>query len=292
MSKIKASIDIGSNSVLLLVKDGSSILENKATVTALGKGIDLTKRFNSESMDNTFLALSEYKKLINKYNVDNNNIVVTATEASRVVENAKDFFKKIKNELGLEVKIISGEQEAYFSTKGVLSSGYENEVVTILDIGGASTELIKARVKPFEVLEFVSIPIGAVRVSDNESKLEYIAETISKYNLEKYKGEVLIATAGTMTSLAGISFKFKKYDDEKVHNSILDIKVLENIEDEIYNKTSEQIEEMYPFLGKRSTTIYSGLLLAKEILKEMNFLECIVSSRGLRYGTIEADDII
>jgi exopolyphosphatase/guanosine-5'-triphosphate,3'-diphosphate pyrophosphatase len=286
---IKASIDIGSNSVLLLVKDGDKILENKANVTALGKNIDKTGLFAQESMDETYKVLESYKNLILEHKIEPQNVVVTATEASRVVKNAKEFFAKILNELGLEIIIISGEQEAYYSTMGVLSSGYSNEIVSIMDIGGASTELVKVQLNPFKILNFVSMPIGAVRINDSRDKEEYIESILKDYDLNDYRGELMISTAGTMTSLAAMMLNLSEYNDSKVHDSKFSLESLNELKNKIASLTESDLDHQYPFLEKRRFTIMSGLLLAESILQKMSFDNFFVSSRGLRYGTIDME---
>src|SRR5690554_402477 len=117
MSELRASIDIGSNSCLLLVGevlDGKviKILESHSYVTGLGRELDINKSFLKTSMDETFEALREYSQIVEKHNLDPKNIVATATEASRVAQNAPDFFKKIKLETGIDVQIINAEGEA------------------------------------------------------------------------------------------------------------------------------------------------------------------------------------
>ena len=97
---LKASIDIGSNSVLLLISeyvDGSfQDIESKSRVTSLGRNLDETGKFQDKSMDATFDALKEFKKIIGKYDIKPEETIMTATEASRVASNAADFFKKLR----------------------------------------------------------------------------------------------------------------------------------------------------------------------------------------------------
>lgn len=283
---LKASIDIGSNSVLLLVMNGDLIVENEARITGLGRGIDSSKKFSIESMSETFDVLKSYQSIIIKHQLKPEQVVVTATEASRVVENAEGFFSDIKTKLGLNVQIISGDQEAYYSAKGVLSSDYDYSEVTIMDIGGASTELVKVKINPFEIIDSISMPIGAVRVTESYKQLDFIGETIKKYDLSRFRSDMLITTAGTMASLAAMMSNLKIYEDDKVHNSIFSLTQLTEFERDLNNYTISKIEEQYPMLGKRSRTIQAGCLLAKEVIEELGFKDYITSTRGLRFGVI------
>jgi exopolyphosphatase/guanosine-5'-triphosphate,3'-diphosphate pyrophosphatase len=269
--------------------DGKTVLANMANVTALGRGLDKSGEFSPESMEDTYKVLKSYSKIIEEHEIAKNSVIVTATEASRVAKNAKSFFERIEKEIGLRVTIISGEQEAFFSTKGVLSSGYDFDMVTIMDIGGASTELIKARVKPFEIVSSVSIPIGAVRVNDSDDMEKYINDILKEYDLKPFVTRHMIATAGTMTSLAAMMLGQVEYDDEKVHDSEFTMNSFENFGQVMNSLSVDHIGKKYPFLGKRSVTIKAGYLIARDIMKIMDFSHFMVSSRGLRYGTIDME---
>jgi exopolyphosphatase/guanosine-5'-triphosphate,3'-diphosphate pyrophosphatase len=124
----RASIDIGSNSVLLLAVELDSKgmitkeLLNESFITSLGKDLDATKKFHPDSMKATYEALCEYKKMLNKINYLIENVIVTATEASRVSTNSREFFKRIKDEIGFNIQIISSDGEAYYTALGVVSS--------------------------------------------------------------------------------------------------------------------------------------------------------------------------
>lgn len=140
MQDIRASIDIGSNSVLLLIgemKNGKLLVHSKRSeVTALGRELDKNKSFHPESMRDTFEALKSYAEDCDKFGISRSSIIVTATEAARVAHNAPDFFSEIQKDLGIKVNIITSQAEAYFSAKGILfDTKFESEVITIMDIG-------------------------------------------------------------------------------------------------------------------------------------------------------------
>src|SRR5690606_7305767 len=168
ISGVRASIDIGSNSILLLIAEVSNgvfkEIEKDAEVTALGKELDKNKEFIQESMDASLSVLKSYAERCDKHGLNRGDIVATATEAARTAKNSRSFFNRVEQELGIKVKIITPEAEAYFSSKGILfDTDFESEVITIMDIGGASTELITVNTKNFQILSSISMPIGAVR---------------------------------------------------------------------------------------------------------------------------------
>src|SRR5687768_13609154 len=98
----KSIIDIGSNSLLLLVGDkkGSQFIidENELRITGLGKNLDQTRAFSAESMERTFEVLAEYRSLIEKHHLSPKDTIIVATEAARVSLNADEFFTRVKRE--------------------------------------------------------------------------------------------------------------------------------------------------------------------------------------------------
>ena len=302
----KAIIDIGSNSTLLLIaelnEDNDIVeFENESEVTALGKNLDKTGVFCEESMNLLRSVLKKYKSLIDKYGVSNENIWVSATEASRVAKNAQKFYQEIQSNLGLKVNIISGEGEAYYTAFGV-AKGFKNKSdmaqgTVIMDVGGASTEFIKvSNVDGFSIKNSISLPFGSVRGTDwlkahgEEFFFEKIEECLSD-DLSIYSSKEIVAVAGTMTSLGAMLKKSETFDANTVHNSECTLKDLERLKKTISTLSSDEILSEYPFLGKRAETIYGGLKVIIIIGRFLNVEKFIISTYGLRYGVFLAGGI-
>ena len=296
MSKIQASIDIGSNSILLLVgefKDGVfERYESESRVTSLGLNLDQTKNFDEQSMADSYDALSEYKEIVKKYNIDPKQIITTATEASRVAQNARDFYSKVSSELGINVQIITSEAEAYYSAKGILfDCDFNEEKVFILDIGGASSEIIEVNTKTKEIINSFSMPFGAVRAT-NWTQKETVDEEFEKVfsgfsdELANSKTDNLYCVAGTMTSVANISLGTPSFDEVKVHGFKMTSLDVVSIYERLKLLSDEEILKQYPFLAKRSKTIVGGLRVATTIFKWLRVKNIEISTYGLRYGTI------
>lgn len=295
----KASIDIGSNTVLLLIADVNDNkiyeLENESRVTALGRGIDKTKEFSVQSMEDTISALSEYRGMINIHNVSNENITVTATEASRVVNNAKVFFEQIKKELLFDIQLITPEGEAYYTSLGAQYNLPEKVTdCLILDIGGASTEVIDIEINPFSIKNFISIPFGSVRATDwqKDGILDQeIGKCFSSFMMDIYTGKKMIGVAGTVTSLAMMLTEEQIFDALRINNSIIKKTELVKLIEEIKNMTHLSLQKRFPFLGKRVSTIQGGAYVLLRLLNKFKIDDLIVSTYGLRYGTILSDSI-
>jgi exopolyphosphatase/guanosine-5'-triphosphate,3'-diphosphate pyrophosphatase len=299
--ELRASIDIGSNSVLLLIADVTNnklqeILK-KSYITSLGKDLDKTKVFHSESMIATFEAIKEYAEECDKHNIPRENIIATATEASRVAQNAPDFFTKIKNELGVSVLAITSQAEAYFSTKGILfNSNFDSDVITIMDIGGASTELIKVNTMNFNILETISMPIGAVRASqwlEDGLFVQNLQKTFLDFrnDIDKFQSKNLYCVAGTVTSLGNIHLQNKEFVEDDVHGLVIKAEDIDNLFKKYSEHQPEQFLDLFPFLQKRSNSIRGGLHLVYHIIHRLLVKEVTISTYGLRYGTILEGEI-
>lgn len=296
MKNIRASIDIGSNSILLLIGSFENGIFNKiiseSRVTALGFKLDENKMFHNDSMKKSFEVLKEYSQIAKENGISPSEIITTATEASRVAKNSKDFFSKVKNETQIEVKIITSDAEAYYSAKGILfDQRFQENEAFILDIGGASSEVIKVETSTKKVLDSFSFPMGAVRATNwiesgiLDIKLKEIFKNFS-FEIEKFQTERLYCVAGTMTSVANMFLNTQSFEEEKIHGFGLKFSDLENILDRIKTMKSDEILKDYPFLRERSKTIRGGLEVALNILKSLHTSKIEISTYGLRYGTI------
>ena len=302
MKDLRASIDIGSNSILLLIGefDGSSFKEikNESNVTTLGRDLDKTGLFHKESMSISFDVLLEYSDIAKECGIDPQNIITTATEASRVAKNAPEFFKEVLVKTGINVQIITSAGEAYYSTKGIMfNSEFNEDQICVMDIGGASTEIIKLSPKSNKIIKDFSMPMGAVRITNwlEEGSFEKNLEKILSdfhLDLEEVKTEKLYCVAGTMTSIGSMVLGLKSFEETKIHGlSIETSKIFNMIElYKSFSKTDFLVE--FPFLGRRATTIYGGLTVATNIFNQLGVELVEISTYGLRYGTLEEGRIL
>lgn len=296
MKDLRASIDIGSNSVLLLIADVShgkfTEISKRSEVTALGKELDKNKKFHDESMEATYLALKSYVDECKIHGIAAENIIATATEAARVAENAPDFFAKIEADMGLKVQIITSEGEAYYSTKGILfNSKFSTDIIVIMDIGGASTELIKVNTKNFQILESISMPIGAVRASQwlqDELFVQNLQKVFLDFRneLDKFQTQRLFCVAGTVTSLGNMHLERQEFIEDDVHGLQLKAEDIDQMFKKFSHTTPEEFFEKFPFLQKRSQSIRGGLHLVYHIIHRLLVKELSISTYGLRFGTL------
>lgn len=297
----KAAIDIGSNSVLLLIaeinNDSLETLESISTITSLGRELDITKNFHEESMKDTYQTLKRYQARAAEFGIKAEDIIITATEASRVAQNANKFYTDIERDTGLKVNIITGKAEAYFSTMGVSSDPtITDREIILMDIGGASTEFIKYQSQNKNIISSISTPVGVVRATEwkknndlsriFDQKLIAYSEYFKDFNTQK-----LICVAGTMTSMANMHLNNQSFDEKNISGMKLTFEDLTQLFEK-YNTLSEaEILEIFPFLGKRVRTIKAGMELALYFCRRLGVQNLHISTYGLRHGTILVDKI-
>jgi exopolyphosphatase / guanosine-5'-triphosphate,3'-diphosphate pyrophosphatase len=295
-----ASIDIGTNAVRLLIIeieiDGTlRELDQQRVITRLGKGMDTEKNLLGDRMDETLSVLANFRNKCRKY--EPLTIRIVATSAVREAGNQKDFVSQAEKEIGLRIEVIPWEEEASLMVKGALwKLPNIKKDVLVFDIGGGSTEFILAKGR--EIVSAVGTKLGAVRLTEkfishnpvdvNEYKAleEHLSGELRlvKDQLLDFLPEVLVGTAGTVTTLAAIDGNVYPYDPEKVHGKSLTFnRVKELLEDLKKKSLAERVAMNTIEKGREDLIIVGGAL----VLETMRVFEChllIVSDHGLREG--------
>ncbi len=292
---IRASVDIGSNSVLLLAcrmnKESGKIekeLLNLSYITSLGKDLDKTKQFHPESMKATYEALKDYKTQLEAIQFNPEDTIVTATEASRVATNAPEFFKKIKDELGFHITKISAQGEAHYTALGVAAAVDTTSDIVIMDMGGASTELIKVHLHPFSILSTVSMPVGSVRATDwrKEQIFEDKIQKVLGIDFNPYKTKNLVCVAGSMTSLASMFLGHNTFQDSEIDGLVIKFDSFREFSKDLQKTNVENLLLLFPYLGKRAPMVAAASYVAELIGEKLNIETIQISTRGLRYGVL------
>lgn len=300
---ISASIDIGTNTVLLLVaeiKEGKiHPLEEKQRIPRLGKGVDKEKNLHPDSIQRVLINLKEYKNFLDThYPGVADRTIVTATSAVRDASNRDEFINAVKNTTLWKLRLLSGPQEAEVAFRGALSVLQDRSDKTnqILDIGGGSTEL--AFGKGYELKYAVSIDMGSVRFTErffeedppSDQQMNRAQSEIRRLlNDQKKPGEEfdLIGVAGTITSIAAIEMGLNDYDVEKLNGFLLKREAVEKFIDEFSKTSSQKIEEKYPrFLKGRGEVVLAGILILKEVMEWSGKKTIHTSTGGIRHGIL------
>ena len=291
-----ASIDLGSNSTRLLIADITNgtltTIYKEHQVTRMADKLSESKIISKESTKRVLKVLAGYFKVIKRNNVENIQIVGTA--ALRDANNSQDITQLIEKKFGIEVDIVSGEEEGVLTSVGVLNTlgGLDNFL--IVDIGGRSTEFIYDSDRR---IVSKSINIGVVTLSElffnnlppSEEKvlsaIEYIKNNLFQSNI--FNGRILIGVAGTFTSLASIFLEQTQFNEQEIHLTELKNMDVFDIYEELLHLNEPQIITKYKGLDpKRAKTIQAGILLAKEIISKYNVNSIKVSNSDILEGLI------
>ena len=297
MDEIFAAIDIGSNSTNLLIVDQSGqTLERVVRSTRLGANIATTGALSAESMQRTLECLSEYESLIKQHKVSRRRTVATA--ACRVANNTSQFFAEVKKISGTEPELISGEIEGALSFVGATSSLDEKMATLVIDIGGASTELMVGT----EALDFaVSLPFGAVNLTEAElhrdpPRPEELTNAISLVSdaiddvAHNYPliGQIdrVVGVAGTIVTVAAVEVGQKTFDPSALHKLKLS---REAVEDVFRTLATERLSDRVfnPGLPRdRADIIVGGCCVLVAVMRRLQISEIVVSQYNLLDGLI------
>ena len=296
-----ASIDIGTNTVRLVIFQtelGELIqLYQAMAITRLGEGVDTKKRLLGARMDETISKLVEFRKKCREF--EPLIIRAVATSAVRESSNQQEFVSRAKREADIKIEVIPWEQEAGLMIKGVLWKLPNTEKdILAFDIGGGSTEFILARDR--KIVSAFGTLLGSIRLTEkfisrhpidiSEYKLleVFLRRELRevKNKLSDFPPELLLGTAGTVTTLAAIDENIYPYDSEKVHGKSITFKRVEEILETLKRKSLDERLAMRTIEKGREDLIIAGGALTLEIMRIFNCKLLTISDYGLREGLV------
>jgi exopolyphosphatase/guanosine-5'-triphosphate,3'-diphosphate pyrophosphatase len=295
-----AVVDLGTNSIRLLIADvaGDNVteLERRTEVRRLGEGLEQTGRLSDEAMARVHETLAGYRELIDEHSAG--TVVGVATSAVRDAENGDEFRGEVADRYEIDVRIISGEEEARLTFLGATAAPRAQGGETmVLDIGGGSTEFVIG--EPGSEPRFhVSAALGVVRHTERhlasdpprQGELDALREdvrvTIERHVPANVRGGVSagIAVAGTATSLAAIDLELDPYDPERVHGHLLSLGASRRMLDELASKNLAQRREVTGLNPDRAPTIVAGATILVEAMRAFDLDQMEVSEADLLYG--------
>jgi exopolyphosphatase/guanosine-5'-triphosphate,3'-diphosphate pyrophosphatase len=294
-----ATIDIGTNSVLLLIAevrgtDVQALLE-RATITRLGQGVDKSGVLAAEAIERTAQCLAAYAEEIARHGVSHTAAV--ATSAMRDARDGDRFLERATAILGVAPEVISGKREAELTFEGALMGLMEraDERVAVFDVGGGSTEIIVGRGAVIE--HAVSLDIGAVRLTERHiagdppsaAQLAEVRATIRRA-LEAappIAGLPIVGVAGTVTTLAAIVHDVVPYDPSRIHGASIGREELAHIVERLASMTLADRRALAALDPWRADVIVAGGLLVEAIADCAHARTLTVSDRGVRWGLVK-----
>ena len=229
-----AAVDCGTNSIRLLVlraESGDVVeLAREVRLARLGQGVDATGEFHPDALARADVIFEEFAGIIARHAATEVRFV--ATSAARDVSNRDAFEALVRGRLGVEVEVISGDEEALLSTGGVLSGVHARTPALVFDIGGGSTELIVVD-DGAAIRSAVSLDIGAVRlrerlmpsdpatVDEVAAARAYVGGLLDGAGVDFASLASAIGVAGTVTSVAASVLGLDEYSRQAVHETLL-----------------------------------------------------------------------
>ena len=269
-----AVIDIGSNSVRLMMWADGKVLYKQLSTTRLGEGTAFAPVLKAEAIERTALAVRDF--YLRAKGEGACEVFAYATEAVRSAKNGNEFTARVKALTGLEVEILSGETEAELGLFGALKERQEGGIV---DVGGASTEVCFR--KDSRLAFSISLPLGAVRLYDLCHDDEGLLEKTLVPELAKLKDAPKITpvfgVGGTATTIAALRLQLKEYSPAAVQGCHISIEELAALTNKLLSLSAEERKALPGMDVRRADIIAGGAYLLTSVLRTLQTDELIVS---------------
>jgi exopolyphosphatase / guanosine-5'-triphosphate,3'-diphosphate pyrophosphatase len=286
-----AVVDIGSNSVRLVVYDGlrrsPAPIFNEKVLCGLGKGVAITGQLNEAAITRALSCLKRFRALARQIGVK--QIYAVATAAAREASNGEDFIDKAEKALGAGIRVLTGKEEARFAALGVLSGTPEANGLAG-DLGGGSLELID--IKDGKLHDGVTLPIGPLRLIDLSGGSMMRAQVIVDEYLEKtpllkrLKGRTFFAVGGAWRNLARVHMAQVDYPLHVLHHYQMSRKQAEGISEVLSHLTPATLKDVKDMSRARVDTLPYGAMILDRLMHYGRAKDVVISVFGVREGLL------
>jgi exopolyphosphatase/guanosine-5'-triphosphate,3'-diphosphate pyrophosphatase len=312
---VLGAIDVGTNACRLLVAvpqrgNGAAmpqVIDSYTASVRLGEELDRHGIISEAALGRTIKALKVCAQRLQRNGAT--HVRAIATETCRRATNAAELIRRAREETGIELSVVSAEEEARLAAEGCLPLiGEEFEGALIFDIGGGSTELILVRrngdgVAPFEIAAWASLPVGVVRLAERFgghnlpasafAPMRQIARDLLDNVRDNLGGEVfdpyhfhLLGTSGTLTTIAGIKLDLPRYVRSRIDGQWLTRGEVLRITEEIVTQEFEGRAAIACIGKDRADLILPGCAILSAIMEDWPTQRLRVADRGLREGLL------
>ncbi|MFT4183138.1 MAG: exopolyphosphatase [Rhizobium sp.] len=282
-------VDIGSNSVRLVVYEGHSrsptILFNEKVLCGLGKGLALTGKMDEENVARALAALHRFKALSDQARAS--TIYVLATAAAREATNGPEFIHQAETILQRKVRVLSGEEEARFSALGIVSGFFHPDGIAG-DLGGGSLELID--IKDREIGKGITLPLGGLRLSEYANGSLAKAHSFARKHvktaklLSKGEGRTFYAVGGTWRNIAKLHMEIRKYPLHMMQGYEVPLDEMIRFLDQIAEAKDSKDPAFLSISKHRRSLLPFGAVAMREVLAAMKPSMVSFSAQGVREG--------
>ena len=306
-SPYRAAIDIGTNSMHLVVAKlgehgGFEMLTSEKEMVRLGQGGGEMKQLAPDAIERGISALSRMAKVAASFG--DVELVAVATSAVREATNKHEFIDRARDEVGIDVEVISGFEEARLIHLGVLQAlPVFDKRLLVIDIGGGSTEFLVG--EGAQAIEARSMKLGAIRLTERffpdliagdgavspeavERCRNYVRSALSPvaHELGGHQPELAIASSGTATTLAAMAAAARGDDVRQMNGVTFTADELAAVVSEVASKTTAERTKIDGLDTKRIDIIVAGAILLDEIARAFALDEFTISEFALREGVL------
>ena len=284
-----AVVDIGSNSVRLVVYDGlrrsPTPVFNEKILCGLGKGIAITSRLNESAVVRAIAALKRFRTLAKQ--IGCNEVYAVATAAAREATNGEEFIEQAEKALGAGIDILTGKEEARYAALGVVA-GIPDADGVVGDLGGGSLELID--VEDGKLFDGVTLPLGPLRLmdmsGDNMGRArkivdEYLHDTRV---LDKLKNRSFYAVGGTWRNLARIHLAHAHYPLHVLHEYTMTRQQAQSIAELVSGMSGAALKDVKDVSKSRANTMPYGSMVLERLIDIGKPKDVVCSVYGVREG--------
>ena len=270
-------VDIGTNSMRLLITDGVDEAGRWVEVTGLGRGVDRTGFLSPEGIEDSLAALARFGREMDDAAVEKR--LAIATSAARDASDSEAFFDLAESALGVRPTLITGEVEARLAFAGATAGSDLVPPVVVSDIGGGSTEFVTADTA-------VSIDIGSVRLTERSipsrpapaAELDAARDLVGRlFEAVDLEARTLIGVAGTWTSLAAVALDLPEYSRNLVDGYPMQKETLTAVVESLSVKSVEETAAIPSLDPKRAPVILAGSLVAEGVMNVLGAERVLVS---------------
>jgi len=296
-----AAIDVGSNSIRLIIAEGPHngqyrVLDDEKETTRLGSNLQSTGRLDPESIERSLKALRRMKEIAAGYQV--RQLRAIATCAVREATNGPEFCERVRDEVGLDLEVVSDKEEARLAYHSVRHHfDLTDRDVIVADIGGGSTEIVAASAGVIEAI--VSTPLGAVRLGEQFHTAERLArpdlarlckhiDHVLKERVGKppFVPHLLIGTGGTFTTLATMLAGLKRQTDIPLKGYPVRRDEVAHLLDHVAKNSLKARKAMHGLSPDRADIIVAGLAVVDRLLSYFRVNRLQIHTGGVRDGLL------
>jgi exopolyphosphatase/guanosine-5'-triphosphate,3'-diphosphate pyrophosphatase len=303
MHEKTAVLDLGTNTFhLLIAKWGEHeqfhIELRKMEPVLLGEGDSLTKRnIPPSAWERGLSVLEEYKQLVEKYGVE--QVVAVATEALRAAENGKAFLQEVENTTGIEVQLISGEQEATFVYYGARQlAKLSGQPALFMDLGGGSVEFMIG--SETELFWQRSLPLGAARLMEqfhqtdpiSQEALEQLTAHLNEHlspvfqQIERHNIKTLVGVSGSFEMLYDLVAEAPRFEQEAFQSGTIRASDFKQLYHRLIESTQEERLAVPGMVEFRAPMMPVAIHLAKQVWERLSKPDLQVVNFALKEGVL------